>query len=198
MNVVAASAPVHERQDQKRELTLVREEIPLAFPPAIPAPAQEHLLRMFRDPYLLEPEERADLIGQLREAVALEPAIPELRVLLGMALCVNFEAQEALEELRESVRLAPDSFIARLKFGELLMRLRICREAEEQTRLAAELASNPLQSELARRQAATIRTMVREGIERGGYGKLLAVFERVQQLLARVLPGERKAALDVR
>jgi hypothetical protein len=31
------------------------------------------------------------------------------------------------------------------------------------------LAQNMAQSELARRQAATIRTMMREGVERGGY-----------------------------
>jgi len=34
-----------------------------------------------------------------------------------MALCVNLEVQEAMEELREGVRLAPDSFIAQLKMG---------------------------------------------------------------------------------
>ena len=113
-----------------------------------------------------------------------------------MALCVNFEAQDALEELRTSVRLAPDSFIARLKFGELLMRLRICDQAAEETRRAAELASSPLQSELARRQAATIRSMQRAGIERGGYGKLLAVFGRAKQMLSRTSPGRRRAALE--
>ena len=42
-------------------------------------------------------------------------------------------------------------------------------KAEEHTRPAALLAQNMAQSELARRQAATIRTMKREGIERGGY-----------------------------
>ena len=58
-------------------------------------------MRMFRDPYVLEAEERAELIQQLREAIALEPDVPELRVLLGMALCVNFDAQTAMEELRD-------------------------------------------------------------------------------------------------
>ena len=71
---------------------------------------------------------------------------------------------------RESVRLAPNSFIAQLKMGELWMRLRVMDKAEEHTRLAAMLAQNLAQSDLARRQAATIRTMKREGIERGGYG----------------------------
>jgi tetratricopeptide (TPR) repeat protein len=138
---------------------------------------------MFSDPYLLEKEERASLVRQLRACVAQFPDVSELRVLLGMALCVNFDAQSAIEELRESVRLAPESFIAQLKFGELWMRLRVIDQAEEHTLLAAKLARNLAQSEIARRQAASIRTMKREGIERGGYGsqlqKLAASFRRV-------------------
>ena len=77
-----------------------------------------------------------------------------------MALCVDLQAQEAMEELREAVPLAPDCFIARLKFGELLMRLRICDQAAEETQKAAQLATNDVQSDLARKQAATIRTML--------------------------------------
>lgn len=145
--------------------------------------AQGLLLRMFSDPYLLEKEERASLVSQLRECVAQFPDVSELRVLLGMALCVNFDAQAAIEELRESVRLSPDSFIAQLKFGELWMRLRVIDQAEEHTLLAAKLARNLAQSEMARRQASSIRTMKREGIERGGYGmslqKLASSFRRV-------------------
>ena len=97
------------------------------------------------------------------------PDVSELRVLFGMALCVDFKVPDAIEELREGVRLAPDSFIAHLKMGELWMRLRVCEKAEEHTRQAALLARNMAQSELARRQAATIRTMMHNGIKRGGY-----------------------------
>lgn len=79
-----------------------------------------------------------------------------------------------LEQLREAARQAPDCFIARLKFGELLMRLRICSQAAEETKKAAQLAENDYQADLARKQAATIRTMLREGIERGGYGNLVS------------------------
>jgi tetratricopeptide (TPR) repeat protein len=178
------------------ELALKCEQAAITFPEFIPAEAQNQLARMFRDPYLLEKEERVELVAKLREAVALEPAMPELRVILGMALCVNFEAQDAMEELREAVKLDPDSYIAHLKFGELLMRLRICEQAAEETRLAAELAANPLQTELARRQAATLRTMQREGIERGGYGKLLSVFSRACRLFVRPAAGRRSTALD--
>ncbi len=145
----------------------------LTLPEGIDPEASRLLRRMFRDPRVLEPHERGDLIALLRRAVDLTPQVPEVRVLLGMALCVDLQAQEAMEEMREAVNSDPDCFIARLKFGELLMRLRVCDQAAEQTQCAAQLASNTVQSELARRQAATIRTMLREGIERGGYGGLL-------------------------
>src|SRR5258708_27442172 len=136
---------------------------------SISSQTQGLLLQMFSDPYLLEKEERAVLVEQLRECVIQFPKVSELRVLLGMALCVNFDVHPAIEELKESVRLAPNSFIAQLKLGELWMRLRVCDKAEEHTKLASLLAQNLAQSDLARKQAATIRTMKREGIERGGF-----------------------------
>jgi tetratricopeptide (TPR) repeat protein len=136
------------------------------------------LVRMFRDPRVLEPHERGDLIAHLRKSAELEPQVPQIRVLLGMALCVDLQVQDALEELRQAVTLAPDCYIAQLKFGELLMRLRICDQAADHTQRAAQLATNDVQAELARKQAATIRTMLREGIERGGYKSLLPKFFR--------------------
>lgn len=183
----------------KEEMALASaQSAALTFPPAIPEAACRQLLRMFRDPGLLERRERAELVMQLKEAVALEPHIPELRVLLGMALCVNFDGQSALEELREACNLAPDSFIARLKFGELLMRLRVCDQAAEHTRIAAELATTSLQAELARRQATTIRTMQREGIERGGYGKILHVFRFARGRFGRTSEDPNAIAMSAR
>jgi hypothetical protein len=134
------------------------------------APTAQGLLeRMFADPYLLEKEERADLVQGLRECVAAYPKVSELRVLFGMALCVDLKVQDAIEELNEGVRLAPESFIAQLKMGELWMRLRVIEKATEHTHQASLLAQNMAQSELARRQAATIRGYVHNGVKRGGY-----------------------------
>jgi hypothetical protein len=146
---------------------------PLSLPAAITPETGRMLQRMFRDPRVLEREERTSIVAELRSAVELEPHVPEIRVLYGMVLCVDLQVQEALEQLRESTRQSPDCFIARLKFGELLMRLRICDQAAEQTQKAAELAINDIQADLARRQATTIRTMRREGVERGGLGAIL-------------------------
>jgi hypothetical protein len=158
-----------------------------ASAPLVPLQQETHglLVRMFADPHMLEKNAREDLVTGLRESVARHPRNSELRVLLGMALCVNYDVQDAIEELREGVRLAPDSFIAQLKMGELWMRLRVCAKAEEHTRRAAALARHPAQVELARRQAASIRKLVREGVQRGGYRSPLAVFGRIRRALAR-------------
>lgn len=165
---------LHEpaRGDEHKSFLAPSASNPLALPAVLGPEASNHLQRMFRDPRVLQPQERKDLIDRLREAVELTPHAPEVRVILGMALCVDLQVQQAMEEMREAVKQAPDSFIARLKFGELLMRLRICDQAAEHTQMAAELASNDVQSDLARRQATTIRTMRREGVERGGFGSL--------------------------
>ncbi|HEY2861343.1 MAG TPA: hypothetical protein VGJ21_23235 [Terracidiphilus sp.] len=166
---------VHEylNADPIPALALHSASAPL-FPVSLMRETSSQLTRMFRDPRVLDETERKSLVAQLREAAALMPEVVEIRVLLGMALCVDLHAQEALEVLSAAAAQAPDSFIARLKLGELLMRLRICDKAQEETHQAALLASNAAQSELARRQAATLRTMRREGIERGGYQGLLA------------------------
>ena len=146
------------------------------LPGAIPSHIQRQMIRMFRDPYVLEKSERTELVEELQSMVRAQPDVSQLRVLLGMTLCVDYNPQAALEELRLAVEIAPDNFLARLKFGEMLMRLRICDQAAEQTRQAALNAVNPVQSELARRQAAKIRTMLQEGVERGGYK---SIFSRI-------------------
>jgi hypothetical protein len=157
--------------------------------------AQGLLVRMFADPYLLAKEERADLVRGLRECVAAYPKVSELRVLFGMALCVDFNVQDAIEELKEGVRLAPDSFIAQLKMGELWMRLRVIEKAEKHTHQAALLAQNMAQSELARRQAATIRGYVHSGIKRGGFSYMSPwhLVSRVRRLWTRDQQSEAEA-----
>jgi hypothetical protein len=94
--------------------------------------------------------------------------------MFGMALCVDLRVQEAMTHMRQAVEQNPHCYIAQLKLGELLMRLRICDQAAGHTHQAALLAENDIQAELARRQAAAIRQMRREGIERGGYTGLLS------------------------
>lgn len=161
----------------------------------IPEKAQGLMARMFADPYLLEKTERTDLAAQLRACVAKNPRVSELRVLLGMALCVNFEVPDAIEELREGVRLSPDSFIANLKLGELWMRLRVMDKAEQHTHHAALFATSRAQSELARRQAASIRSMKHAGIERGGYTSPWLALTRLARRVWKRRPSESEEAL---
>ena len=158
----------------------------------VPEETQILLSRMFADPSVLDKTQRAGLVSQLRECVQANPHISELRVIFGMALCVNFEVPDAIEELREGLRLAPHSFIANLKMGELWMRLRVMDKAEEHTRRAALLSANRLQAELARRQGASIRAMKFAGIERGGYKSPWTLLTR---LVRRFRSGEPREAI---
>ena len=147
--------------------------------------AQALLGRMFADPRTLEKHEKVELVVQLRAAVEKHPGVSELRVLFGMALCVNLQAQDAMEELAEAVSLAPDSFIAHLKMGELWMRLRVCDKAVDHTNYAAKLAENLAQAELARRQSATLREFMRNGIDRNGYRTPWLSLNRLKRLWSR-------------
>jgi len=151
----------------------------------VPAETQGLLMKMFADPRVLAADEKKEIVTRLAECVAKHPRVSELRVLYGMALSVDLQAQQAMEELGEAVALAPNSFVAHLKMGELWMRLRVVTKAESHTRQAALLAQNMAQSEMARRQAATLRQMIREGADRNGYrtpwfspGKLKRLWKR--------------------
>ncbi len=146
---------------------------------------QALLGRMFADPRTLEKREKVELVAQLRTAVEEHPGVSELRVLLGMALCVNLQPQDAMEELGEAVSLAPDSFIAHLKMGELWMRLRVCDKAVDHTNYAAKLAENLAQADLARRQAAMLRELTRNGIDRNGYRTPWLSLNRLKRLWSR-------------
>ena len=152
---------------------------------AIPVQSQELVLRMFANPNVLAKEEKTTLVQQLRECVAQHPDVSDLRVVYGMALCVNLDAHAAMEELGEAVALDPNSFIAHLKMGELWLRLRVCTKAKEHTHQAAMLAKNLAQAEMARRQAATLRTMMREGVDRSGYRTPWLSLGRLRRLWSR-------------
>jgi hypothetical protein len=156
----------------------------------LPETTQLQLEKMFRDPRLLSKEERSELIENLQFCVKAAPGIAELRVLLGMAECVDFQVHSAMENLREAVRIDENNFLAHFKLGELLMRLRICDQAVIHTECAARLAANTVQSELTRRQAAALRTMLREGIERdSSTHPIRMVLGWIRKLGARPVPG---------
>lgn len=174
-NIVPSSEQLTTAQSSSAPLSLI----------GVPAESQGLLMKMFADPRVLAKEEKAELVKQLKECVALNPKVSDLRVVYGMALSVNLQPQDAMEELGEAVALDPSSFIAHLKMGELWMRLRVCTKAESHTRQAALLAHNLAQSEMARRQATTLRVMMREGVDRNGYRTPWISLGRLRRLWKR-------------
>ena len=60
----------HRELGEDEEMFLVPQaQAPLALPAVLGPEASELLQRMFRDPRVLEPHERGDLIAQLRQSV---------------------------------------------------------------------------------------------------------------------------------
>lgn len=120
----------------------------------------------WRDP---QTAPRADLVAYIREveiACGENPASPVLWTTLGMAHAVNFDVDRAMTALAKACAVDPASFWARLKCGELHYRLRALQDAEDETRAAVDLAENPVQLSIARRQLREIRALG-VGIRRG-------------------------------
>jgi len=76
-----------------------------------------------------------------------------------MAYAVNYDIYKSMDALEEARTIDPENFWAQLKFAELHYRLRVLNRAEEETRQAAELATNPYQLMLARKQLKEIREL---------------------------------------
>jgi hypothetical protein len=76
-----------------------------------------------------------------------------------MAHAVNLDVYKSMDALEDARAVEPEHFWAQLKYGELHYRLRALNRAEEETHRAAELAQNPLQLAIARKQLKDIRTL---------------------------------------
>jgi hypothetical protein len=111
----------------------------------------------WRDPHDVEPTDLAAYIGSLERAVQENPDSPAAWTCLGMAHAVNFDVTSSMQALETATEVAPDNFWARLKYAELHYRLRALDRAEEETKKAVNLAENPVQLMLARRQLKDIR-----------------------------------------
>ena len=80
-----------------------------------------------------------------------------------MAYAMNYEVYKSMDALEFAVQLEPDHFFAQFKYAELQYRLRALIKAEEETLKALDLAGNPLEFSLARKQLQEIRRLRREG-----------------------------------
>ena len=113
----------------------------------------------WRDPHTVPPGELSASIQKLEQACLAEPRSADLRTCLGMAYAVNFEVSKSMDALEAAVAIDPGNFWAQLKYSELHYRLRVLNRAEEETRKALNLAKDPFQMSVARKQLQEIRTL---------------------------------------
>lgn len=129
---------------------------------------------LWRDPQTVPPEERAAVIQRLETACAENPDSAALRTCLGIAYAVNYETYKSLDALDEAVRLDPGHFFAQIKLAELWYRLRALPRAEQETLKALQLAGNPVEVQLARKQLQEIRKLIRNSYARPSWDRPFA------------------------
>jgi len=118
----------------------------------------------WRDPYSVSKTDLATYVQQLESACLAEPRNADLRTCLGMAYAVGYDVYKSMDALEDARAIDPDNFWAQLKYGELLYRLRALNRAEAETRRAADLAANPFQLAMARKQMKDIRELQHSSI----------------------------------
>lgn len=129
----------------------------------------------WRDVHSVSPGELSAYIQQLERACLDNPRSADLRTCLGMAHAVNYDVYKSMDALEDARTVDPENFWAQLKYAELHYRLRALNRAEEETRRAAELASNPLQLTLARKQMKEIRELQHTAVRNVHWTKPLTV-----------------------
>jgi tetratricopeptide (TPR) repeat protein len=125
------------------------------------------------DPHTISPAEMGDYVQRLETACEQNPESVDLRVCLGMAYAMNFDAYKSMDTLEAAVRMDKDHYFAQLKYAELLYRLRILLRAEEETQRALQLARNSWEVSLARKLLQQIREQWRGGTQRPAWTKPL-------------------------
>jgi hypothetical protein len=129
----------------------------------------------WRDPHGVSPGELTAYIQRLEAACLANPQSADLRTCLGMAHAVNYDVYKSMDALEDARTVDPDNFWAQLKYAELHYRLRALNRAEVETRRAADLAANPFQLTLARKQMQEIRTLKHSCIRNVEWTKPLTV-----------------------
>ena len=113
----------------------------------------------WRDVHDVAPAELTGYIEKLEKLCLEYPQSADVRTALGMAHAVNLDVYKSMDALEDARAVEPENFWAQLKYAELHYRLRALNQAEEETKRAADLAGNPLQLALARKQMQDIRTL---------------------------------------
>ena len=141
----------------------------------------------WRDPHTVSPGELAKHIQRLEQACLDYPQSADLRTCLGMAYAVNYEVYRSMDTLEAATSLDPQHFWAQMKLAELQYRLRALDRAEDETVKALNLAGNPWQFSVARKQLQEIRRLKRESIRNITWSKPLAVPVAVFSLMMLLL-----------
>jgi len=118
----------------------------------------------WRDPYSVSKTDLVAYIERLKAACLAEPDNADLRTCLGMAYAVGLDVYKSMDALEEARLIDPQNFWAQLKYAELHYRLRALNRAEQETRRAAEVATNPFQLAIARKQMKEIRELQHSSI----------------------------------
>jgi tetratricopeptide (TPR) repeat protein len=163
--------------DQLATINTVPATQPASSLPAVP----------WRDPQTVSPVELALYIQQLERACLDNPRSADLRTCLGMAYAVNYDVYKSMDILEEATAIDPEHFWAQLKYAELHYRLRALPRAEEETLKAVDLAQNPWQLSVARKQLQEIRTLQHESVRNVNWTKPLTAPVVVLSLMFMVL-----------
>jgi len=129
----------------------------------------------WRDPHTVSPAKLAEYIQTLERLCLESPDSADLRTCLGMVYAMNYEVYKSMDALEAAVACDPQHFYAQLKYAELLYRLRALPRAEEETLRALDLAADPWEHSLARKQLQEIRRLLREGTQKPAWTKPLVV-----------------------
>lgn len=136
----------------------------------------------WRDPQAVPKDQLLRFIAELEETCRTSAPSADLQTCLGIAHAMNLDVYRSMDALEEAVRIDGENFLARLKLGELFLRLRVLGRAEEETRYALALARNHLELDLARRQLQSLRDRKGKGLLRTRLSKPL--FLQASALLA--------------
>ncbi len=147
---------------------------PIALPDTLGPDASVQLQRMFRDPRVLEPDERGDLVAQSSQGCRTGAA------------CSRGARDAGHGALRRPAGAGSHGAVARSRASRLPIASSPGSSLASCSCACASATRPPNKPDrrsnwqqtickrrLARTQAATIRTMRREGIERGGYSSVL-------------------------
>jgi hypothetical protein len=129
----------------------------------------------WRDVHDVSPAELTAYIRQLEQACLENPKSADLRTCLGMAYAVNYDVYKSMDALEDARTVDSGNFWAQMKYAELHYRLRALNRAEEETRRAMELAANPFQLAVARRQMKEIRGLKHSSIRNVEWTKPLTM-----------------------